>query len=86
MALVRAEVARPYWDWEGRKYIELKFEDGRVVRAKVPFRYGRVMCRVDGLVPIQELELGASVQVLLEKKIWNGVTHWVILSISFLEP
>jgi hypothetical protein len=44
------------------------------------------MCRVDGLVPIQELELGASVQVLLEKKIWNGVTHWVILSISFLEP
>lgn len=79
---MRATIARPFYDWDGRKYIELRMDDtGNVLRTKVPWRYNRVMCHVEGIRPIQEFGSGESVEVLLDKKVWNGETFWVLISI-----
>jgi len=78
---MKATVHTPYYDWDGRKYLELKI-DGKVTRIKVPFRYGRVMCRVDGLRTVQELQKGDQVEVILERKTWDGLEHWVLSSIK----
>ena len=80
--IVGGVIETPYYDWNGRKYIEILSEDGALYRAKVPFRYGRVMCNVTGLKTIQELEKGDEVQGLLERKSWDGVTHYVIISLG----
>ena len=77
---MKAVVETPYYDWDGRKYIELNIE-GSIRRIKVPYRYGRVMCRVEGLKTIQELQKGDEVDVELQKKVWDGVEHWVIFSL-----
>jgi hypothetical protein len=53
---MRGVVHTPYYDWDGRKYLEILIE-GRVTRVKVPFRYGRVMCRVFGRVMKLKLKL-----------------------------
>jgi hypothetical protein len=76
-----ARVETPWYDVEGRKYINLEI-DGQTVRAKVPWRYGRVMCKVKGIRPIQELKQGEFVEVFLEKKLWNNAVYWVIVSLS----
>jgi len=77
-----ATIARPFYDWDGRKYMELRMEDtGNVLRTKVPWRYKRVMCHVEGIRPIQEFESGESVEVLVDKKVWDGETFWVLSSI-----
>ena len=75
-------VETPYYDWGTRKYIEVRNEDGVVVRAKVPFRYGRVMCSVTGLKTIQELEKGERVKGVIERKTWDGATHYVLISLG----
>jgi hypothetical protein len=77
---MKATVITPYYDWDGRKYLELNIE-GSLVRVKVPWRYGRVMCRVEGLRTVQELQKGDEVEVTLEKKVWDGVEHWIISSL-----
>jgi len=78
---MKATVHTPYYDWDGRKYFELEI-DGKVTRIKVPFRYGRVMCRVEGLKTVQELQKGDQVEIILEKKTWDGLEHWVLSSIK----
>jgi hypothetical protein len=78
---MKACVVTPYYDWDGRKYIEIKSEGFGVLRVKIPFRYGRVMCRVDGLKTVQELQKGDQVEVELEKKVWDGIEHLVLKSI-----
>ena len=79
---MRGIVHTPYYDWDGRKYMELSLENqGSLVRVKVPWRYGRVMCRVEGLKTIQELQKGDEVEVTLERKTWDGLEHWVISSL-----
>ena len=78
---MKATVVTPYYDWDGRKYLELEI-DGKVTRVKVPFRYGRVMCRIEGLRTIQELQKGDQVEVTLERKTWDGLEHWVLSSIK----
>jgi hypothetical protein len=80
--IIKGVVETPYYDWGTRKYIEILSDDGALYRAKVPFRYGRVMCNVTGLKTIQELEKGDEVQGLLERKSWDGVTHYVIISLG----
>ena len=79
---VTGVVETPYYDWGTRKYIEILSEDGVLYRAKVPFRYGRVMCNVTGLKTIQELEKGEEVRGLIERKSWDGVTHYVLISLG----
>jgi len=80
---MRGIVHTPYYDWDGRKYLEISCEGGPgPQRVKVPFRYGRVMCRVEGLKTIQELQKGDEVEVTLERKTWDGLEHWVLSSIK----
>lgn len=78
-------IKTPYYDWEGRKYMELRDEDGHIIRVKVPFRYGRVACRVGGIRTVQELRVGEKVEVDIVKKVWNGLEHLVISYICSLE-
>ena len=80
---MRGTVHTPYYDWDGRKYFELEVQS-QVLRVKVPYRYGRVMCRVEGLKTVQELQKGDQVEVTLEKKTWDGLEHWVLASIRCL--
>ena len=75
-----AIVHTPYYDWDGRKYLEVLIE-GRVTRLKIPYRYGRVMCRVEGLKTVQELQKGDQVEIEIEKKAWDGIEHLVLKSI-----
>ena len=73
----------PYYDWDGRKYLELEI-DGRIVRVKIPFRYGRVMCRTDGFRTIHEIKKGEKLDVVLEKRVWDGAEHWIISSFEVI--
>ncbi len=78
---MKAVVSTPYYDWDGRKYLEVRLENqGFPTRLKVPFRYGRVMCRIEGLKTVQELQKGDEIEIEIEKKTWDGVNHWVLKS------
>lgn len=78
---MRAVVLTPYYDWDGRKYLELHLENhSSLVRVKVPFRYGRAMCKTTGLRTIHEIEKGSVLDVILEKKVWEGKEHWILIS------
>jgi len=79
---LKGVIETPYYDWGTRKYIEILSDEGVIYRAKVPFRYGRVMCNVTGLKTIQELEKGEAVRGMLERKSWDGVTHYVLISLG----
>jgi len=78
---MKAIVHTPYYDWDGRKYLEVVFENSKTpTRIKVPFRYGRVMCRAEGLKTVQELQRGDQIEIEIEKKVWDGVTHLILTS------
>ena len=79
--MLLAKIVTPWYDVEGRKYINLELADGQVIRAKVPWRYGRVMCKVSGIRPIQDLQLNETVEVILDKKYWGGEVYYVIISL-----
>jgi hypothetical protein len=78
--MIRAVVHTPYYDWDGRKYIEFLLEN-KVIRVKVPYRYSRVMCRVEGLKTVQELQKGDQIEIEIERKPWDGIEHLVLKSI-----
>jgi len=78
---MKAVVSKPYYDWDGRKYMEFTIEN-RTLRVKVPFRYGRSMCRVEGIRSIQEFELGESVEITIQEKDWDGEKFLVLISIA----
>jgi hypothetical protein len=66
MILANGTVTRPYYDWGGRKYMEIRTDEGPV-RFKVPFRYGRVMAHVEGIRPIQDIQSGEFVHVFFDR-------------------
>ena len=79
---MRATVHTPYYDWDGRKYLEVRLENqSSLVRLKVPYRYGRVMCRIDGLKTVQELQKGDEIEIEIERKTWDGTVHLVLVSV-----
>ena len=78
---MKATVHTPYYDWDGRKYFELEFQS-QVLRVKVPWRYGRVMCRVEGLKTVQELQKGDEVEFTTKIVNWDGLEHLVLESIK----
>jgi hypothetical protein len=82
--MIAGTIHRPFWDWEGRKYIEV-LSGNQVLRIKVPFRYGRVMAKVHGVRPIQDLKLGEPVKVQFENKIWQGQTHRVLVMLEAID-
>jgi hypothetical protein len=85
MDLKCATIHKAYHDILGRKYIDLLM-DGRVIHVKIPFRYNRVMCRVDGITPIQEFKEGTLVEVWIERKTWDGIVYHVLRSVREISP
>jgi hypothetical protein len=85
MIELRCRIHRPFYDWDGRKYLELEI-DGRLVQVKVPFRYNRVMCRMSGLRTIHEFKKDEIIDALLEKKIWDGHTYWIVHGVREVPP
>ena len=75
------EVLTPFYDCAGRKYIDVIF-NSQILKLKIPFRYGRVMCHVEGLKTIQELHRGDKVEVNIQKKVWAGTEHLIISSLK----
>jgi|688.fasta_scaffold457934_2 hypothetical protein len=74
-----AKVVNPWYDRDGRKYIDFEI-GGEFINVKVPFRYNRVMCHVDGIRPVQELGADEIVHVELTRKSWEGKIHFVLKS------
>jgi hypothetical protein len=75
------------YDWGGRKYLELETDDQRIIRVKVPWRYGRVMgCRLGGLKTVQEFVVGDRVEVQISNKIWDGIEYPVLEYIKEWDP
>ena len=70
------------YDWDGRKYLELNLEGSVIQRVKVPWRYGRVMCRIEGLKTVQELQNGDQVEFTTKIVNWDGLEHLVLESIK----
>jgi len=79
--MYRAIIKRSWYDIQGRKYVNLEFE-GTTKQVKVPFRYNRVMCRVSGLTPIQDMPEGLEVDCDIEIKRWDGESYWVLRTIE----
>jgi hypothetical protein len=80
---MRARIHTPYYDWDGRKYLEVLLENqSSLVRLKVPFRYGRVMCRIEGLKTVQELQKGDEIEIEIERKVWDGFNHFILSSLK----
>jgi hypothetical protein len=69
------------YDHHSKKYIRLlDIETGKVLVVKVPYRYRRVMCTVEGR-PVQALVKGDHVEIETIRK-WET---WVLTSIKFIE-
>jgi hypothetical protein len=62
-------ITRTFFSIGPRKYIGI---NGKHI--KVPWRYNRVMCKVHGIVPIQDFVLGQKVRALIEY-----VGEWPVL-------
>lgn len=78
---MRATVIRPMYDWDGRRYLDLQFEN-KIAKFKVPWRYGRVMCRVEGLKTVQELVAGDEIEFTYKVTNWDGLEYLVLESIK----
>jgi hypothetical protein len=78
---MEAIITKPFFDVGGRKYICLRISE-KVIQVKVPFRYNRVMCRVNGLRPVQDLGTGETVTVVIENRRWDGDVFPVLKEIS----
>lgn len=62
------KITHSYWiTSENRMYIEI---DGAIM--KVPYKYGRVTCKVTGLTPVQSMKVGD--QVEFTSKEYNVLT------------
>ena len=71
------KITKPFHDAEGRKYIEI---DG--ISCKVPWRYNRVMCKVNGLTPLQDLVIGQEVRAIIERRVWDNENYLVLKELS----
>jgi hypothetical protein len=79
MIVANATVFRPYYEINGRKYIDLQFQN-KIQKVKVPWRYGRVMCKTHGITPIQDVCMGQNIEVTLQQRVWDGETHFILES------
>jgi len=75
-----AQILKGYHEEGTRKYMTPLIE-GEVYRVKVPFRYNRVMCQVDGIRPVQDYKADEIVIVEIEKKMWDGELFFVLKSL-----
>jgi len=75
------KIVRPFYDSGGRKYVLLESNEVQF-QVKVPFRYNRVMCSVEGLRPIQEYQSEEYVDVEIERKVWEGDIFYILKSLK----
>jgi len=68
-----------------RKYINVQI-NSQILQLKIPFRYGRVMCRMGGLKTVHEFKEGDIVHVEFSKKVWDGIEFLVLDYISECSP
>ena len=78
---MNTRVTCPLYVQDDRRYLDLEFEN-KIRRVKVPWRYGRVMCRVSGSKTVQELVEGDKVHITLKTVVWNGLEHLILESIK----
>jgi hypothetical protein len=78
---MNAKILKPYYDWDGRKYMDIIL-DSKIFKIKIPFRYGRVMCKVIGMKTIQEMKKDEIIDIEFTKKSWNGLEHLILVSIK----
>ena len=76
-----AKIIKPFYDSGGRKYILIECNEIHY-QVKIPFRYNRVMCVIQGLRPVQEYEAGEFVEVELERKVWEGDIFYILKSLK----
>ncbi len=76
-----AKIILPFHDVNGRKYMLLESNEIHY-QVKVPFRYNRVMCCIQGLRPVQEYEVGEMIEVEIERKIWEGDIFYILKSLK----
>ena len=58
---------------------------GNVLRVKVPYRYKKVDCTVEGLVPIQSMNKGDGISISIQFcGLWDGIMYWKISSIRHI--
>jgi len=73
---MKGKVTKELFDRGGRKYIEISGSE-----YKVPWRYGRSMCKVtSGLLTVHELKVGQDLDFEYETKIWEGDLYLVLKS------
>ena len=89
-----AEVYEAMYEYNDKQYFRVIVPenvenplDGRILKIKIPFRYRRVMCNVEGR-PIQSLIKGDVIDVNVDfKGVWNIENHsgfsWVLSSSIF---
>jgi len=70
-------ITHEMYDVAGRKYIDI--DSGRF---KIPYRYNRVMCKVHGLIPVQDMKVGDKVAYEYKVVSWEGQHHKVLSSIE----
>jgi hypothetical protein len=71
------KVTKAFTDVQGRKYIGI---DGQSI--KVPWRYNRVMCRVNGITPIQDLKVGQEIKAIIERRVWENESYLILKELS----
>jgi hypothetical protein len=71
------KITREIYSIGERRYIDI---DGE--RIKIPWRYGRVMCKVNGLRTIQELKEGDEVRAIIELRFWDHENYKVLKEMS----
>jgi len=81
MKISGATIHTPFHDRDGRKYIEVIY-NFEFLKLKIPFRYGRVMIKTDGLKTIHEFCKGDIVDMEVTKKVWDGIEFLVVESIK----
>jgi len=81
---MKGVVTRPMYTWDERRYIEVKSDHHGVMRLKVPFRYGRVMCKVRGLKTVQELQVGEEIEFTYKITNWDGIEYLILEHIECL--
>jgi hypothetical protein len=78
--MIRARVVKPAYYVGFRMYIDLEI-DGRILTMKVPHKYGRVMCTVIGLVPVQSLQANNLIDISFDTKRYGDKEYRVITTI-----
>lgn len=72
-------ITKEFYKYNDRYYIDIDNH-----KIKVPYRYNRVMCTVNGLTPVQSLKLNDTVIYETKEVMWEGTKYKVLKSIEYI--